>query len=795
MKVIIAEKPSVAQSIAAIVGATVKVDGYYQGNNYKVTWAYGHLITLCEPKEPWSLENLPIIPLKWITEPVSMFDKGERKINPRTYRQLKIISALFHEATEIIVATDAGREGELIFRFIYEYLAANEGVDTPYKRLWISSLTDKAIREGLEHLQPGSNYDRLSDAAKGRSQADWLVGMNATRALTLIVQAQKPGCGVFSVGRVQTPTLCMVCKRFIENRDFISTPYYILAMNSCKDHVTFAAKNPRKFKTREEALSLMAKIKSRASLLVSSVVRKNISEAPPLLYDLTTLQKEANSKYDLSADTTLSVAQALYEKKYITYPRTNSRYVPEDVFEELPSLISILSHHSPYGDYALTLIDKPLFRRSVDGSKVTDHHALLPTENIPGNTLSEHEQTIYNLIVARLFESISTPCLKDVTNLTLISPEYPNFPFFAKGYTITAPGWYGVRRLKDVPEEDQDEEVKTDLPVLVQNEYLPLFGLNLLDKKSKAPALLTEATLLAMMESCGKEIETEEEREAIKTLGIGTPATRAAIIENLLKKDLMIREKKSLLPTKKGLVLYEAVKNLSVANVSLTGKWEYTLQQVELGQFDIASFNKEITKLTYQIVKEITGTTIQSEKLHVSGETNCPCPKCKTHKISIYANRVVCNNKECDFFLYPTIAGRKLTTTEIITLCLKGKTKLLKGFTSKNGKPFDRTLILDANYKVAFVIDKPRPTSINCPKCGTPLAINEGKVFCKSKDCGYQLFRNVCGHRLTEDEITQLFLSKRTDLISDFIGKFQKTFKAYLGLTDDFKTQFIYFKN
>lgn len=793
MKVIITEKPSVAQSIAAIVGAGIRKDGYLEGNGYQVTWAYGHLVTLCEPHEPWLLDTLPIIPSQWITEPVGKIEKGIRKPDAGVVKQLRVISILFQSASEIIVGMDAGREGENIFRNIYEYLAIHDHIATPYSRLWISSLTDKSIREGLSHLQPGARYNALSDAAKGRSRADWLVGMNATRALTLTAQAKRAGSGVFSIGRVQTPTLCMICKRFIDNRDFLSTPYFILTVSTSKDRKPFTARNPRKFRTKEESLAIVYKIKSRNTLQVSSIVRKDSSEAPPLLYDLTALQKEANTKYGFSADITLGVAQSLYEAKYISYPRTASRYIPEDVFDELPTLLTLLRHYPPYATYALSLYGKPLFRRSVDANKVTDHHALLPTENIPGNTLSKPQQLIYDLIVSRLLESVSAPCLKDVTNITLVSPECPDFPFFAKGYTITSPGWYAVRRLKEAPDKDDDDDDSTDLPSLIQNEQLPLLECNLQDKKTKAPALLTEATLLGMMEACGKEIDDEDEREAIKTLGIGTPATRAAIIENLLSKGMILREKKSMLPTPKGLVIYDAVKHLSVANVSLTGKWEYALQQVEAGKLDISRFNEEIIAFTRQIVRELIGSDIQSDKLQVSGSTNCPCPKCKTHKISIHPNRVVCPDAECGFYFHPVVAGRHLTPTEIITLCVKGQTKLLKGFTSKTGKSFDRALKFDDHFKPVFISTKPQLTSIPCPKCGNHLSFTSARAFCTAAGCEYFLYRTVCEHLLTEAEIANLFRYKRSDLITNFKSKNGLPFKGFLSLTNDFKTKLIYY--
>lgn len=794
MKVIIAEKPSVAKNIAAIVGAATRNDGYLEGNGYQVTWAYGHLLTLCEPTVPWSFDNLPIIPDRWEVQPVGKMEKGVRKPDVGALKQLGVIGKLFKAANEIIVATDAGREGELIFRYIYEYLSQRDRIKTPFSRLWISSLTEKAIRIGLSNLQPGCNYNNLSNAAKGRAQADWLVGMNATRALTLAIQAQKPGGGVFSVGRVQTPTLCMVCKRYLDNREFVSTPYSILTVTAKKQGVEFTAKNTYRFKTHMEAHELIQKINLHSELLVSNLVRKESSEAPPLLYDLTSLQKEANSKYGLSADATLIAAQSLYESGYITYPRTGSRYIPQDVYEGLPHLVDCITRYSPYSAYASSLQNTFFFKRSVDGGKVTDHHALLPTETLPDRYLSKNEQTVYDLIVSRLLESISQPCQKDVTNVTLVSSEVPGFPFFVRGCIITSPGWYAVRRMKEipVPKDNEENDDTATLPVLYQNESLSLVRCALLDKKTKAPPLLTEATLLAMMESCGKEIEDENEREAIKSLGIGTPATRAAVIENLLSKDLMVRDKKSLLPTPKGLVLYEVVKEMSIANVSLTGQWENSLQQVESGQYDIALFNTQIIKFTNQIIKELSSVSVSVDKFPVKGATNCPCPKCGKQKISIFPNRVVCPDSDCGFFFYPVIAGRPLSPAEIITLCVKGKTKLLRGFINREGKTFDRVVELNKEFKPVFVTNKPETTDISCPRCGNMLSLSHTRVFCLDSGCGYFLFREVYGHKLTKDEIVHLFRYKRTDVISGLMGRSKKPFKAYLQLTDDFKIKLIF---
>ena len=386
---IIAEKPSVARDIARIVGANSKQDGYMEGNGYLVTWAMGHLIALAMPEtygfSAYKAEDLPIRP-----NPFQLVVRQVRKdkeyiSDPAALKQLKVIRSCFDKADRIIVATDAGREGELIFRYIYQHLNCCK----PFERLWISSLTDKAIREGLANLKPGSSYDNLYHSAKVRSEADWLVGINASRALSI---ARKGG---YSLGRVQTPTLAMVCRRYIENRDFSSVPYWKLSIAAEKEGISLKAVSPA-FENEANALSALAMLREQSRLTVTSVARKVGHTSPPLLFDLTSLQKEANRKHGFSADKTLSIAQSLYEKKITTYPRIGSRYISEDVFEEVPALLGNIGQR----------LSLPLNRHSVDNDKVTDHHAIIPTGETP-SVLSADEATIYQMVVHRFIEAFS----------------------------------------------------------------------------------------------------------------------------------------------------------------------------------------------------------------------------------------------------------------------------------------------------------------------------------------------------------------------------------------------------
>jgi DNA topoisomerase-3 len=368
MKVIIAEKPSVARDIAAVVCASNRKDGYLEGNGYAVTWAFGHLIGLAMPEQygitGFQKENLPILPAEFKLIPRQVKDGKEYKNDPGVMKQLKVIKELFGKCERIIVATDAGREGELIFRFIYNYLECSK----PFDRLWISSLTDQAIRKGMENLMPGKDYDNLYRSAKARSQADWVVGINASQALSI-----SAGYGVWSLGRVQTPTLSMICSRYLENKDFKPQTYFQIKLHTEKDAAQFAAISTDKYTTKQDADTILERIRSAESVSVLNVETKQAGQEPPLLYDLTTLQKEANSRHSFSADKTLSVAQSLYEAKLISYPRTGSRYISDDVFAEIPDLINQLSGYASFGSYAKTLSGQDLNKRSVNDKKVTDH--------------------------------------------------------------------------------------------------------------------------------------------------------------------------------------------------------------------------------------------------------------------------------------------------------------------------------------------------------------------------------------------------------------------------------------
>ena len=683
MIALIAEKPSVAKDIARIIGAIQRNDGYLSGNGYMVTWAFGHLIQLAMPEAygvaNFRRESLPIIPADFQLIPRQVKTEKGYKAAPGVLKQLKVIKEVLDQCDRIIVATDAGREGELIFRYIFHYLSCHK----PFVRLWISSLTDRAIREGMENLQPGERYDNLYLAAKSRSEADWLIGINATQALSVAA-----GQGVFSLGRVQTPTLMMICDRYLENKNFVPTKFWQLKASTASGEIGFTAQSTARWEQQPEAIAALQRAKDAGQLVVKSVERKETAQEPPLLYDLTTLQKEANTKLNFSADKTLSIAQSLYEKKVMSYPRTGSRYISEDVFEEMPERIALLERYPRFAGYAAGLNGTTLNRRSVNDGKVTDHHALIVTENLPGE-LSKDERAVYELVAGRMLEAFSGKCVKDVTTALLSAGDTG---FTVKGAVMKTAGWRAV-----FSEQDTEDEDAATLPPLQEGQTLPFSGVDLLEKQTKPKPLHTESSLLAAMENAGKELEDAELKASLKDAGIGTPATRAAIIETLFARQYIVREKKNLVPTDKGLAVYRIVKDKKIADVEMTGMWETALAKIEAGSMDADTFRKGIEVYAAQITAELLSVQLS----FASGET-CPCPKCGSGRILFYPKVAKCSNVDCTLTIFRSKCDKQLTDKQIVELVMKRKTGLIKGFKGKNGKAFDASLVLDEQFNVAF---------------------------------------------------------------------------------------------
>ena len=694
MKTIIAEKPSVAREIARIVGATRREDGYFVGSGYAVTWAFGHLVQLAMPDgygiRGFVRDNLPVIPDTFTLIPRQVKTEKGYKPDSSVVSQIKTITRLFNQSDQIIVATDAGREGELIFRYLYHYISCT----TPFVRLWISSLTNKAIREGLRNLEAGSKYDNLYLAAKARSESDWLVGINGTQALSIAA-----GHGTYSAGRVQTPTLAMVCARYWENRRFTVEPFWQLHFAAdAGDGETVKFSSTEKWKAKEPATILYNKVKKTGTATVTKAERKEKIEDTPLLYDLTTLQKEANAKHGFTAEQTLEIAQKLYEKKLITYPRTGSRYIPEDVFAEIPKLLAFIGN-LPEWEGKVTPRTKPT-RRSVDDSKVTDHHALLVTGEKP-LFLSKEDNIIYQMIAGRMIEAFSEKCVKDTTTITAVCA---GVELVAKGSIIKQAGWRAVYGKENSEENNNQEE--TTIPNWQKGDTLTLKGTSITEGKTKPKPLHTEATLLSAMETAGKEIEDDALRQAMKDCGIGTPATRAAIIETLFKRGYMERCKKSLVPTEKGLALYSVVKTMRIADVAMTGEWEKELARIERGELSADDFRREIEAYT----KEITSELLSCDKLFSHKDSGCKCPKCGTGTMQFYGKVVRCDNAECGLPVFRLKANRTLSDDEVKDLLTNGHTELLKGFKSKQGKSFDAIVAFDVDFNTTFVFPERKTT-------------------------------------------------------------------------------------
>ena len=687
---IIAEKPSVARDIARIVGASNKQEGYLastpsadfqlEGSDYVVTWAMGHLIALAMPEaygfSAYKAEDLPIRPNTFQLVVRQVRKDKEYISDPAALKQLKVIRSCFDKADRIIVATDAGREGELIFRYIYQYLDCKK----PFERLWISSLTDKAIREGLSNLKPGSHYDNLYHSAKARSEADWLVGINASRALSI---ARKGG---YSLGRVQTPTLAMVCRRYIENRDFSSVPYWKLSVLTEKEGLSIKAVGCKDYENEASAQTALAALRSQSQLTVETVTIKVTHTAPPLLYDLTALQKDANRRHGFSADKTLSIAQSLYEKKITTYPRTGSRYISEDVFEEVPVLLRKIGMP----------LSNPLNRHSVDNTKVTDHHAIIPTGETPSG-LSTDEATVYQMVSNRFVEAFSPDSEEERMQVRFTDGTNT---FTWKAYRQISLGWKAVQKGKKVEaemKEYDDEQVLSSLPGLTEGEVLPLVSAEITEHKTKPKPLYTEATLLSAMENAGKEVENAESKKAMAECGIGTPATRANIIETLILRDYIRRDKKAIIPTEKGLAVYEIVKDKRIANAEMTGSWELALAAIEAGKMPSERFAQGINSYVGTICEELLSLSSEQKSYLVYR-----CPKCGQQSVGIYAKVAKCRNKDCNFHIFREVCGTMLSEDNIRDLLTTGRTPILNGLTSKAGKKFTARLILNEDYTTSF---------------------------------------------------------------------------------------------
>lgn len=692
MKVIIAEKPSVAREIANVVGATVNRKEWYEGGGYAVTWCYGHLLELkvVEAEGRWKKEALPILPAAFGLQPIP----GTQR--PGQAPRLDIIRDLFNRCDGIVVATDAGREGELIFRNIYKYFNCRK----PFKRLWISSLTENAIRDGMANLRDGHEFDLLAAAAEQRSYADWLVGINATRAFTLAVGSTKL---VLSLGRVQTVILDMICARYVENKNFKSEPFWFLEGESVKDGLSFKWRGLDRYTSLELGQRDKDGVSRSGKLTVVSVDTERTTENPPLPHDITSLQKAANTKYGYTAEETLNAAQALYEAKLITYPRTGSRYIPEDVFRTVPSLLKSLSGVDEYAPVLDILRKGPLNHRCVNDEKLTDHHALIITENRP-KELSERDGRVYELVLTRFLEAFMPVCVADITKVVFTSC---GVEFSSRGRKDVSLGWRMVNKggeydnveLADV---DQIELSMRPLPEMKEGDVIDIASLQLVEDKTKPKPLLTDARLLTEMENAGKHSDDKTVAAALKDIGIGTPATRAAEIEIVVSRGYVVRVKKKLVPTDLGMLVYDSVKDKSISSVDMTARWETELRDIEDGTRNADEFHNSIRGYTKAIVKDFLSCKDFGKIQAVLGDYVLKCPSCGK-EIRLGEKSAWCPS--CKFTIWRDIAGKKLSDDTMKKLIKNGRSGLVNGFRSKSGKVFSAYVLVDKEGHCSFEFD------------------------------------------------------------------------------------------
>lgn len=564
--------------------------------------------------------------------------------------------------------------------------------------MWISSLTDKAIKSGFENLKNGNEFDKLYQSARSRSQADWLVGINASQALSITA-----GSGVYSLGRVQTPTLAMICKRYLEHTTFQPKTYFQIQIEVEVGRETLKMLSDSKFDDKTSGREAVVIVR-RNMLEIIQADTKSVREDPPLLYDLTGLQKDANKRLNLSAEETLSIAQSLYEKKFISYPRTGSRYIGEDIWEEIPDLMESLLISEPLKEQAKLLLKNRPNKRGVNDLKVTDHHALLITDNTVSG-LSAKEESIYKLIATRMLETFSAPCEKEVTTLKAKARE---FQFSARGVEVIEAGWRAINGMFD---NEHSDEPEISLPYVETGDKYTVQSTQLLEKQTKPKPLHTEATLLSAMENASNELENEDERKAIKESGIGTPATRASIIETLFSRNYIERQKKSLVPTAKGLKVFEAVKEKRIADVAMTGIWENTLTKIENGEMPAETFDKSIVIYAKQITDELLAMDFPKDESEW-----LVCPKCRKTSVKLFEKVAKCTDKMCGWLLFRNICGKTLPEKEVKTILANKKSSLLKGLKSKAGKTFDTYIVLKEDGSTEF--EFPPRTSRSPRKAG-----------------------------------------------------------------------------
>jgi len=767
MKVCIAEKPSVAAEIARVIGAKDRRDGYFEGNGYQVTWTFGHFCTLWPPEDynsnwkRWDLGTLPMLPERFETK-VMTGDGGVKK-------QFNIIKKLFSKASLVINCGDAGQEGELIQRWVIK----EAGYKGEVQRLWISSLTSEAIKEGFKKLKHASEFDNLYYAGSSRAIGDWLLGMNATRLYTLKYGGYKQ---VLSIGRVQTPTLAMLVKRHTEIENFQPQPYWEL---QTLYRETIFNHTEGKFFTKEDGEKLLELVTGK-DLYVTNVEKKEGREYAPKLFDLTSLQVYCNNKFGFTADETLKIIQRLYEMKIVTYPRVDTTFLPNDIYPKIPGILRGLTNYSTFTEPLL----KKTIRKSAkvfNDKKVTDHHAIIPTGE--EKLLGGNEKKVYESIVKR-FLAVFYPDCKVAK--TLVDAEVETIKFVATGKEILEPGWRLL--LQNEGAENKTDEKKI-LPIFEIGEYGP-HQPTFTEKMTKPPKYYTEALLLRAMETAGKQVEDEELRDLMKANGIGRPSTRAAIIETLFRRKYIQRRNKQVHPTAMGIQLINTINNQLLKSAELTGQWEKQLKEIEQGEYSARKFIDDMKRMVYDLVVEVLNEKVnvklsapnpQTKKTSAKKATAQPvktrdalteCPKCLKGKVLKGKNAYGCSQwKEgCDFRLPFVFMDKKLTDKQVKRLIEKKSTTRLKGF-KRGGKKVEGILKLTDSFNVEFehIIsaeqhkEKDMPA---CPKCGKGTLIKGKRAY------GCSRWKEGCDFRFSFGDIHKKSQGQKLtrDLVMKIIG-------------------------
>lgn len=742
MKVCIAEKPSVAREIAAVLGANTKCDGYYEGNGYAVTYTFGHLCTLKEPVDykpywkSWDLNNLPMLPEKFEVKVSS---------NSGVKKQFSIVKSLFDKAAVVINCGDAGQEGELIQRWVM----SEANYKGEVQRLWISSLTTEAIKEGFQNLKPSKDYDNLYYAGFSRSIGDWLLGINATRLYTVKHGGYKQ---VLSVGRVQTPTLAMVVNRFKEIENFIPKPYWEL--QTLYRETLFSYEEGRFFK-KEDGEVLASKVKE-SDFEIKSITKKKGKEYAPKLFDLTGLQVYCNTKFGFSADETLKIVQALYERKVVTYPRVDTTFLPNDIYPKVPSILKKLTN---YQKLTQPLLGEKIKKstRVFNDKKVTDHHAIIPTGM--QTNLQYNQQQVYDIITKRFIAVFYEDCT--VSNTTVLG-HAAQVVFKTTGKEILSKGWRVV--FEDAEKKQKETGI---LPTFLKGEkgpHEPLF----LEKETKPPNQFTEATLLRAMETAGKQVDDDELRDLMKENGIGRPSTRANIIETLFRRQYIKRNKKQVLPTVTGVQLINTIQNDLLKSAELTGSWEKQLKDIEKGTFTAGAFISNMKRMVDALVYEVRSekranishaSVLKKQVNKVAAKKQAgivaeACPKCKKGLVIKGKTGYGCSQYKsgCNFVMPFSFCKKKISEKQFIRLLQKGSTVNLKGFKTDSGT-VEGLLRFDDKFKLKLepkqAVIKTKSETFLCPKC------KQGKVIKGKTAYGCSEYKSGCDFKVSFNVVRQ----------------------------------------